>query len=204
WALREAGKLGVEMEEGAAEHLVQSVGTDLGALLSELAKLGSLPPNGPVTSATIESLVGIQHGETLWDWRTALLDDDSRRAAALIPAILAQPGMSGVKMVTHLGAALIGLGVARSLYDRGTRGRNLEDSIYKTLLRNRPGNLLSYKAEAAHWSRICAEWPTGRVQAGLRAALEADQALKTTTVSDERGVLTDLVLRIGVRTAEAA
>jgi hypothetical protein len=42
------------------------------------------------------------------------------------------------------------------------------------------------------------------VRAALRAALEADQALKSTTLSDERGVLTDLVLRLGLRAAEEA
>ncbi|HET6836789.1 MAG TPA: DNA polymerase III subunit delta [Gemmatimonadales bacterium] len=204
WVLREAGKLGVTIEPDAAEHLVRSVGADLGGLVSELAKLASLPANGPVTAATVGELVGIQHGETIWDWRAAILDDQSGRAVSLLSAILAQPGMSGVKMVTHLGAALIGLGVARGLYDRGGRGRSLEDSIFRTLLKNRPGNLLSYKAEAAHWSRLCPQWPSMRIRSALRAALEADQALKSTTISDERGVLTDLVLRIGVRAAEAA
>jgi DNA polymerase-3 subunit delta len=204
WILREAGKIGVHLEPEAAEHLIRSVGTDLGALRSELAKLASLPASGPVTAATIGELVGIHHGETLWDWRSAVLDDQSGRAVSLLPAVLAQPGMSGVKMVTQLGAALIGLGVARSLYDRGGRGGRLEDSIFRTLLKNRPGNLLSYKEEAAHWARLCPDWPVARVDFALRAALEADEALKSTTISDERGVLTDMVLRIGVRSAEAA
>jgi DNA polymerase-3 subunit delta len=204
WVVREGAKLGLTLESEAAEHLVRSVGADLGALLSELAKLASLPADGPVTAATVADLVGIQHGETLWDWRSAVLDDQPGRAVTLLPAILAQPGMSGVKMVTHLGAALIGLGVARTLYDKGARGRSLEDSIFRTLLNNRPGNLLSYKEEAAHWARVCPQWSAGRVRSALRAALAADEALKSTTISDERGVLTDLVLRIGVRSAEAA
>jgi cell division septation protein DedD len=37
------------------------------------------------------------------------------------------------------------------------------------------------------------------LRAALRAALETDQALKNTTVSDERGLLMELVLRMGVR-----
>lgn len=204
WVQREAEKRGVAIEPAAAEHLVRSVGADLGALSSELAKLASLPAGGLVTSATVGELVGIQHGETLWDWRSAVLDDESGRAVSLLPAVLAQPGMTGVKLVTHLGTALVGLGIARSLYDRGKRGGSLEDSIFRTLLQNRPGNLLGYKAEAAHWTRLCASWPSERVRSALRAVLEADQALKSTTISDERGVLTDLVLRIGVRSAEAA
>ena len=203
WVLHQAGKLGLNILPDAAEHLVRSVGADLGPLTSELAKLASLPPE-PVTAATVADLVGIRYGETLWDWRGAVLNDQSGRAVTLLPAILAQPGMSGVKMVTHLGAALIGLGVARCLYDKGSRGRTLEDLIFKALLRNRPGNLLSYKEEAAHWSGVVAQWPARRVCSALEAALAADQALKSTTISDERGVLTDLVMRIGVRSAEAA
>jgi len=204
WVLHQAGRLALNLEAEAADHLVRSVGADLGALSSELSKLASLPSDEPLTVATVGDLVGIKGGETLWDWREAVLDDQSGRAVTLLPSILGQPGMSGVKMVTHLGAALIGLGVARTLYDKGARGRSLEDSIFRSLLKNRPGNLLSYKEEAAHWARIIARWPPGRIRRALSAALDADQALKSTTISDERGVLTDLVLRIGVRRAEAA
>jgi hypothetical protein len=49
-----------------------------------------------------------------------------------------------------------------------------------------------------------AHWPAARLRSALLAALEADQALKSTTISNEQGVLTDLVLRIGIRSAEAA
>jgi hypothetical protein len=112
--------------------------------------------------------------------------------------------MSGVKLVTLLGTALVGLGIARSLYDQGMRARGLEDAIFKALLKSRPTGLLGYKDEASRWARLVGRWPAGRLRAALRSALEADQALKSTTISDERGVLTDLVLRIGVRSAEAA
>jgi DNA polymerase III subunit delta len=204
WLVRRAEKLGLELAPDAAEHLVRSVGPDLGALTSELAKLASLPPGEPLTAERIGELVGVGRGETLWDWRAAVLDDQSGRAVTLLPSILAQSGMSGVKVVTHLGTALIGLGIARSLYDRGLRGRELEDGVFRTLLQNRPGGLLGYREEASRWSRLVAKWPPSRLQAGLKAALEADEALKSTTISDERGVLTDLVLRLGVRSVEAA
>jgi hypothetical protein len=42
------------------------------------------------------------------------------------------------------------------------------------------------------------------VRAGLCAARDADVALKSTTISDERAILVDLVLRLSVRQAEAA
>jgi hypothetical protein len=41
------------------------------------------------------------------------------------------------------------------------------------------------------------------VAGGLRAALEADRALKTTTISEERGILTDLVLRMAEKAERA-
>jgi DNA polymerase III subunit delta len=204
WVLHQAGLLGIALQPDAADHLVRSVGPDLSALTSELAKLASLPPNTPLDVERVGELVGVRHGETWWDWRSALLEDRSAQAAALLPELLAQPGMTGVKLVTSLGTSLIGLGLTRSQYDRGMRGRELEDAVFKALLRNRPNGLLGFKEEASRWSRVVAHWPASRVRSALKAALDADQALKSTTISDERGVLTDLVFRIGTRSAEAA
>jgi hypothetical protein len=42
------------------------------------------------------------------------------------------------------------------------------------------------------------------VRRALRAARDADQALKDTTISDDRGILTDLVMRLTVEMKEAA
>jgi DNA polymerase III delta subunit len=183
---------------------VRSVGNDLGPLQSELAKLASLPPNETLTVDRIGELVGVRRGETMWDWRALVFEDQTGPAATLVPVILAQPGINGVKLVTLLGTTLVILGVARSLQDRGMRGRAVEEAVLTTLFTNRPTGLLGFKEEAPRFSRWAAGWPSSRVKAGLRAALEADQALKTTTISDERGVLTDLVLRLGLRAREAA
>ena len=202
WLLNQANKLGVTIEPDAAEHLIRSVGADLSALASEMGKLASLPSGQPVTSKQIGELVGVRQGETLWDWREALLDGDTGRAATLLPAVLAQSGVSGVKLVTALGTALVGLGIARAHYDRGMRGRALEAAIMKSLLTVRPFGLLSYKEEASRWSRWAPAWPRQRIYAALRVARDTDEALKNTTVSDERGLMTDLVLRIGWKDGE--
>ena len=204
WLLHHAAKLGITLEPDAAEHLMRSVGSDLGALASELSKLASLPPGEPLTAARIGDLVGVRHGETLWDWREAVLDGQTGRAATLLPAVLAQAGVSGVKLVTTIGTALVGLGIARAHYDQGLRGRSLEAAVLKTLLSVRPFGLLSYKEEANRWSRWAPAWPNRRIHEALCAARDADQALKETTISDERGLLTDFVLRVGILPAEAA
>jgi cell division septation protein DedD len=121
------------------------------------------------------------------------------RAVALLNRVLAQPGVSGVKLVTHLGTALVGLGIARVLYDKGTRGPALENAVFKTLLKVRPFGLLGYKEEAARWARWAPHWSRVRLAAALRVARDTDLALKSTTVSNERGLLTDLVLRLTVK-----
>jgi DNA polymerase-3 subunit delta len=198
WIARRAAQLGLALEPEATEHLVRSVGNDLGALASELAKLASLPSDVPLTPERVGELVGVRRGETIWDWRTAVLEDQPGRAATLLPAVLAQPGVSGVKLVSMLGTTLVGLGVTRALYDKGLRGRELEDAVFRALLKNRPLGLLAYKEEAARWSRWISRWPAGRLSSALRATLETDQALKNTAISDETGQLTDLVLRIGI------
>jgi DNA polymerase III subunit delta len=199
WVLHHAGKLGLALEPDAVEHLIRSVGTDLGPLASELAKLASLPAEHPLTVEQVGELVGVRSGETQWDWRAAVLDDQSGRAVTLLPALLAQPGVSGVKLVSLLGTALVGVGIARGFYDKGMRGSTLDEAVLKTLFKNRPAGLLGYKEEAARWSRWAPTWPLPRLRAALRAALETDQALKNTTVSDERGLLMELVLRMGMR-----
>jgi DNA polymerase-3 subunit delta len=204
WVLHQAGKLGLTLEPDAAEHLVRSIGAELGPLSSELSKLASLPSDEPLDVARIGELVGIRHGETVWDWRSAVLEGKSGRAVTLLPAMLAQPGMSGVRLVTLLGTALVGLAITRSLYDKGLRERRLEDAVFQALLRNRPTGLLGYREEAARWTRLVPDWPAPRLRSALRAALETDQALKSTTISDERGLVSDMVLRIGGQSAEAA
>jgi DNA polymerase-3 subunit delta len=204
WVLRRAGMLGVNLDAAGAQHLVQSVGSELGPLSSELAKLASLPSDEPLTPERVGELIGIRRGETQWDWRAAILEDQPARAVSLLPAILAQPGMSGVKLINLLGTTLIGMGISRSLYDKGLRTKSLEEGIFNALIKNRPAGLLGYKEEAARWAQVLGKWPAARIAGALKASLMADQALKSTTISDERGVLTDLILRLGLRPAEAA
>ena len=204
WAVRHAGQLGLTLDPAAAEHLVRSLGTELGPLASEVAKLASLPGDQPVTAESLGELVGVRRGETPWDWRAAVLDGHTGPAVALLPTILAQPGISGVRLVTLLGTALLGVTLARTFYDQGSRGRALDEAIFKALIKTRPAGLLGYREEAAAWARWAPNWPAPRARSALRAAVEADQALKSTTVSDERGVLVDLVLRISTSAQEAA
>jgi hypothetical protein len=109
--------------------------------------------------------------------------------------------MTGVKMVTAIGPALIGLRLARAHYDQGSRGGSLERVLFARLQQLRPFGLGNWRTLTRNWSSWAESWPAPRIRAATRAALEADMALKGTRVSDERGVITDLVLRLSPMTS---
>lgn len=204
WLLRRARALGVTLEEEAADHLIAVTGGDLGAVAMELQKLGSLPDGTTVSVEQVGELVGIRRGETIYDWRNAVLDTEPGRAVGMIGSLLDQPGVTAVRLVTLLGTSLVGVGLARSHYDRRLRGGSLQQRLFEKIRTLRLFGLPEWKAESARWAEWAVRWPAPRLREGLRAARDADQALKNTTVSDEVGILTDLVLRLTVPQAEAA
>src|SRR5207253_8084757 len=65
----------------------------------------------------------------------------------------------------------------------------------------RPGELGTDGGTLGGWAT---HWSAGSLRAALRLALDADRALKSTTLTDERGILVQLVLALGVLQREAA
>jgi DNA polymerase III subunit delta len=203
WLLKRAAEREITFEPDALEHFARVIDGDLGLARSELDKLAGLGAGAPVTLGQVTALLGVRHGETPADWGDAVLHDETARAARVLPHLLAQPGVSGVGLVTLLGAQLIGLGLARVQFDRGARGGALQRAVFDAILRVRPPRL-DYKAAAERWSRLAERWPLSRVDAALAAALRADRRLKETSLSDDRGVLVDLVMQLAQATAGAA
>jgi DNA polymerase-3 subunit delta len=201
WVLHRAARAGIEFAEGAAEHLAVACGHHLGTLGAELEKLAVTAGGPAVTVERVASLVGVCHGETIWDWRDAVMKRDTSRAVRLLGPVLDQSGMSGVKLVSTLGTTLAGVSLARAHHDRGARGGALERAVMEGLRRARPIGLPNWNDEVRQWSRWAAEWSADQVRAGLTAALRADQDLKSTRISDERGVVTDLVFNLTVSRA---
>jgi DNA polymerase-3 subunit delta len=195
WLKREAGRHGIQFDRGADDHLLATVGANLGALRSEVAKLSGLAVDGPITIAQVGEIVGIHQGETLTDWRDAVLGGDTASAASLIESILNQSGTTGVRMVMALSPALIGLGVARAHYDAGKRGRSLQSAVFDSIKVARPFGL-KWGDEAAKWASWAPEWPLPRVRQAIDDARRADELLKDTHLSDDAGLLTDLVMRL--------
>ena len=204
WIALEAGRAQVEITPEAAAHLLSVIGNDLGALRMEVAKLAGLSRGGPVSLEQVASLVGVPRGGTIFDWREAILEGRTALAATLTARVLERSEVSGVKLVSLLGTTLVALGATRALHDRGQRGGALSGSAFKILLNTRPFGLGEWKAEVANLARWIPAWPLPRVRAALRATLAADQSLKGTRISDERGVLIDLVLQLADARQEAA
>jgi len=203
WLQHRATTLGVTLAADATELLLKAVGSDLSTLSRELEKLASLA-GGPVTADDVSNLVGVRRDETVFDLVEAALERRAARAAQLVEPVLEQAGMSGVKILSLLGTHLVGTALARAERDRGVPAARLPDTIYRDLQSVRPYGMRSYKEEAARWTAWSGFWTARELGRALRAALAADNALKTATVSDDRGIVTQLVLGFAVTKREAA
>lgn len=195
WVRREAERLGLSLAPEAVEHMVKVWDAELGPLRAELAKLSGLAGDATISLEQVAAMLGVRHGETPLDWRDAVMHGETGRAVTILPRLLEQSGVSGVKLVTQLGQALVGTALARALREDGRKGRALESAVFDVLRRQRLWGL-DYRTTAADWSRWSERWTAERLRAAIRAATDADQALKATTVSGEAGILTDLVMRL--------
>ncbi|MEO8200117.1 MAG: DNA polymerase III subunit delta [Gemmatimonadota bacterium] len=196
WIVHHAGKLGLTLTSEATSHLFEAIGNDLGTLRMELDKIASLAVDGAVGIDQVANLVGVRRGETLVSWRDLVMEGSTARALPMTARVLEQSGMSGVKMVAALGAALTGMGLTRAIFERNPNPRGLQQKVMSTLLSIRPYGLPDWKMEAEKWARWAPGWTEAHVRDGLRAAMAADRALKNTRISDDCGVVTDLVLQL--------
>ncbi len=206
WLQHRASSLELTLASDATELLLKAVGNDLSTLSRELEKLASLTAGGgrPITADDVSNLVGVRRDETVFDLVEAALERRVARAAQLVEPVLEQAGMSGVKIVSLLGTHLVGTALARAERDRGAHAARLPDTIYRQMQSVRPYGMRSYKEEAARWVAWSALWTARELGWALRAALAADNALKTATVSDDRGIVTQLVLGFATTKREAA
>lgn len=203
WVTARAEKLGLAIVPAAVEHMVKVWDCELGPLRTELDKLLGLSGGEPLGIEQVSASLGVRQGETVPDWRDAVMNGDTGRAVAMLPSLLGQSGVTGVKLVTTLGTALVGTAMARGLCDQGKRGRALESAVFDGLKRARLWGI-DYKSTAALWSRWAARWTAPRLQDAIRATIEADMSLKDTTISDPNGILADLVMRMADQRKAAA
>jgi DNA polymerase-3 subunit delta len=198
WIKVRAERAGFELGDDAAEHLLKVVGGDLSLLASEVDKVAAIATEGESIGAEeIADLVGVRHGETHHDWIEAVLLRDTPRATAILPVVLANSGISGVRLVAALGTGLIGVRLARAYLDDGNSSARVEGTIRKAVQRARIGWMFRDTRDPFPlWARAAELWTTQEIDETLRAAYECDKALKSTTVSDERGMITEMLLKM--------
>lgn len=204
WVQHRAATIGITVEPGAADLLLKAVGSDLTTVSRELEKLASLGKDHAVTADDVAALVGVRRGETIFDLVEAAVERKAARAAQLVEPVLEQSGMSGVKIISLLGTHLVGTALARTERDRGVHPSRLPDTLSRQMQSVRPYGLRNYREEAARWTAWSAQWTGRELGNALRATLAADNALKTATVSDDRGIVTQLVLGFAPLKREAA
>jgi DNA polymerase-3 subunit delta len=201
WVGMRAERAGLALDDDGAEHLIAAVGADLAQLGMEIEKLAAAADGREAGADLVAELVGVRRGETAEDWVTAVLQRDVRHAASSVRHVLAASGNTGVRLVAMLGTSLVGVRIARSLIDAGRNGKDLERGIMEHLRAARPVGLGSWGKVATLWARAANRWSDAELDMASRIALEADQALKSTTIADEAGILTDMLLRMSAREA---
>ncbi len=114
---------GTKMDEDAARALAAAVGSDMGVLAQEVAKLAAMTPKGEaVTAATVEK-GGIRVPRlNPWRWFDMVGARDFAAATAGLGELFAG-GASGVHLVMGLATHLLRLGIA---LDRGLAGLEAE------------------------------------------------------------------------------
>jgi len=198
WIKVRTERAGFGLEEKAAEHLLRVVGSDLCMLATEIDKLAAIATDGETVDASaVADLIGVRHGETLHDWIEAVLIRDTPRAVGILDFVLAGAGVTGVRLIATLGTGLVGVRLARALLDDGKPAARIEGMIRKTVQSAKTGwTFRDWNDPFALLARAAGAWTTREIDDALLAAYECDVALKSTTVSDVRGTITEMLLKM--------
>lgn len=205
WIAHRAKQIGLVVEADAASLLASAAGADLALLNQELEKLRAIVGPRAVTPADVSAAVGVRRGETVVDLVAQVLERRAVDAVRLLEPVLAQSGVTGVRVVSAIGTALLGMAVARAELDRGANPARAERAVVQHLIAARLGGLgAGYQVIAARWTASAARWQASELAIAVRRALAADRALKGSKISDERGIVMELILGFAATTREAA
>ncbi len=202
--------LSMGVTDDGAQLLQQSVGNDLNLLAAELDKcasyvLGAIDATDAVTdnnarvmidADAVSAVVGVRRGETVTDLLDAVAAQDAARAVALVGFVLGQPKVSGVQVVILLSTQAFALAFGRARRDAGIPTNRLPTEFFAFLKETGgyPGRPWGEAASA--WTKVVDKWSAASCEQALKLLLEADVALKETTVSSAEQVLMSLVLAL--------
>lgn len=202
--------LTVNITDDAAQLLQQAVGNDLHQLASELDKCASYALGAHVDShgmpaadgdlrATIDvdavtAVVGIRRGETVTDLLDAVARQDAAAAVTLVAHVLGQPKVTAVQVVMMLSTQAFALSYGRARRDAGIPTNRLPQEFFAFLKETGgyPGRPWGEAASA--WTKVTEQWSAVSCEKALGMLLDADMAIKETTVSNAEQILMSLVL----------
>ncbi len=198
WVEHRAEASGIKLESAAADHLLRAVGADLSQLAVEIDKLSAAAPEDrPVSANDVAALVGMRRGETPHDLVAAVLAGETERAVGMLDVVLSGAGVNGVRLVTLLGTTLVGVRIAKAMTGRPRSRTRPERAVFDAIRAARPPGLRGWREEAADWAAAASRWSDTALDEAIRTVYDADRLLKSSTVSDQRGILTDMTFRLG-------
>ena len=203
-----ATTLSVDITDEASELLQQAVGNDLHLLAAELDKcasfaLGATERDGDeaaikptIDSEAVSSVVGVRRGETVTDLLDAVARHDASAAFALVGHVLSQPKVTAVQVVMMLSTQAFALAFGRARRDAGVPTNRLPNEYFAFLKETGgyPGRPWGEAASA--WTKVTDQWSAAACERALFLLLEADIALKETTVSNAEQTMQSLVLSL--------
>jgi len=180
----------VQVSQAAAEMLVEMIGTELGLLDQELAKLALLTGSGQkITPEMVGRLAGGWRARTAWDLLDAVLAGQTRQAITQLDRLLAA-GESPVGMLAQVSASLRRLAAATRLVRQAeTAGRRI---TLRTALERAGVPSFTLRKTEGQLRHL------GRQRGGqlYRWLLEADLDLKGGSALPPRLILERLILRL--------
>jgi DNA polymerase III subunit delta len=187
WLIERAAAGGKTLEPEAARSLAAAVGTELGVLTQELAKLtGYVGDRGSITLADIADVVGAIPRQNRWDWFDMVGERRFAEARAALHVLLDGPE-SGVGLVIGLGTHFLRLALAA---DGGERALGAALPPHQRWL-------------AGRVARQARRWTLPALESALDDLLRADRLLKSASLG-EHPVMEELLLRMEGFAAGAA
>jgi len=211
--------LHIAITEDAAELLQQAVGNDLHMLAAELDKCASYTlgahdaihgarnesanaGGGPdaaslsIDAEAVSAVVGVRRGETVTDLLDAVARQDAAAAVTLVGHVLGQPKVNAVQVVMMLSTQAFALSFGRARRDAGIPTNRLPAEFFAFLKETGgyPGRPWGEAASA--WTKVTEQWSASACERALALLLEADIALKETTVSNAEQTMMSLVLSL--------
>lgn len=207
-------ELSVQISDDASQLLQQAVGNDLYQLAAELDKCasyargaheavhgvslneGSEAPVATIDVDAVTAVVGVRRGETATDLLDAIACFDAQAALALVGHVLNQPKVSAVQIVMMLSTQQFALTFGRARLDAGVSTNRLANEYFAYLKEagGFPGRPWGEAASA--WTKVTRLWSAPACEKALALLLDADIALKDTTVSNAEQTLSSLVLAL--------